>query len=240
MANSIHPTALIAPSVVLGEGNIIGPYTVIEGDVRIGDGNWIGPHVTIGTPAQYTTEKFEFNGQRQTGIEIGSRCVFREYVTVHQPSTYTTIVEDDCYFMAYCHISHDTVIRRGVNMANNTQIAGFTEIQEYATIGLSTVIHQYSTIGAYAMVGMSSVIVKDVPPFSKIAGNPSRLLGINAVGLKRNGFEPELVELIAAAHKRDALDDIDDPRVADILRRFAGRETATHRPVLRNTPPLRI
>jgi len=65
MGNSIHPTAIVEPSVVLGDGNHIGAYTVIEGDVRIGDGNWIGPHVTIGTPAQYVTEKFEFNGQRQ-------------------------------------------------------------------------------------------------------------------------------------------------------------------------------
>ncbi len=234
MPNSIHPTALVAPSVVLGDGNVIGPYTVIEGDVTIGDGNWIGPHVTIGTPAQYTTSKFEFSGQRVTGVRIGSRCVLREYVTVHQPSTYTTVVEDDCYFMAYCHVSHDTVIRRGVNMANNTQIAGFTEIQEFATIGLSTVIHQYSTIGAFAMVGMASVIVKDVPPFSKVAGNPSRLRGINAVGLERNGFAPELVARIAAAHGRDALAEIDDARVAALVERFTGRRAATHRPLLTN------
>ncbi|PZR59035.1 MAG: UDP-N-acetylglucosamine acyltransferase [Candidatus Meridianibacter frigidus] len=203
--NSIHPSAYIAPGVILGEGNSVGPFTSIEGDVRIGDGNWIGPNVTIGTPAQYTTSKFEFTGQVATGIEIGSRCVIREYCTVHQPSKFKTIVEDDCYFMAYCHISHDTVIRRGVAMANNTQIGGFTEIQEFATIGLSTVIHQYSTIGAYVMVGMATLITKDVPPFVKIVGSPPRFLGINEVGLKRNGFSAESVAEIVQAYQDSRL-----------------------------------
>jgi UDP-N-acetylglucosamine acyltransferase len=234
MANSIHPTAIVAPSVVLGDGNRIGPYVVIEGDVRIGDGNWIGPHVTIGTPAQYTTAKFELNGGGASGITIGSRCVLREYVTVHQPSIDRTVVEDDCYFMAYCHISHDTVIRRGVNLANNTQISGYTEIQEMATVGLSVVIHQYSTIGAYAMVGMAAVVTKDIPPFSKAAGNPTRLMGVNSVGLTRAGFAPELVARIGEAHRRDALEELGDESVAAIVQRFTARTAATHRPVLRH------
>jgi UDP-N-acetylglucosamine acyltransferase len=233
MANSIHRTAIVAPSVVLGDGNHIGPYTIIEGDVRIGDGNWIGPHVTIGTPAQYTTGKFELRGGGGSGITIGDRCVLREYVTVHQPSVDRTVVEDDCYFMAYCHISHDTVIRRGVNLANNTQISGYTEIQEMATVGLSVVIHQYSTIGAYAMVGMAAVVTKDIPPFSKAAGNPTRLMGINSVGLSRAGFAQETIERVADAHQRDALDEIDDAAIAPIVRRFAARTETTHRPVLR-------
>lgn len=233
MANSIHPTAIVAPSVVIGDGNHVGPYAVIEGDVRIGDGNWIGPHVTIGTPAQYTTKKFEFNGGSASGIIIGDRCVLREYVTVHQPSTDRTVIEDDCYFMAYCHVSHDTTIRRGVTLANNTQIAGFSEIQEKATVGLSVVIHQFSTIGAYAMVGMASVVTKDIQPFSKVMGNPTRLLGINAVGLTRGGFSPELIDRIADAHRRNALDEIEDDAVAAIVRRFAVRGAVTHRSVLR-------
>jgi UDP-N-acetylglucosamine acyltransferase len=235
MSNTIHPTAIIAPSVVLGDGNYIGPYTTIEGRVRIGEGNWIGPHVTIGTPAQYTTEKFELNGERETdGITIGNRCVFREYVTVHQPAISRTVVEDDCYFMAYCHISHDTVIRRNVNLANNTQIAGFTEIQEFANVGLSVAIHQYSTIGAYAMIGMSAVISKDVPPFAKVAGNPPRLRGINAVGMSRAGFDEAIIEAVREASIAGTLDAQDDRRVAEIMRRFAERRTATHRDVLRN------
>jgi len=135
-ANEIDPRAHIGSKVVLGKGNRIAAFAYIDGDVVIGDANWIGPHVTIGTPAQYTTSKFELNGEQHGGIRIGSRCVIREYCTVHQPSKFKTIVEDDCYFMAYCHVSHDTVIRRGVAMANNTQIGGFTEIRARRNNGL--------------------------------------------------------------------------------------------------------
>lgn len=235
MSNTIHPTAIVAPSAVLGDGNYVGPYTTIEGHVRIGNGNWIGPHVTIGTPAQYTTEKFELNGERRTGgIVIGDRCVFREYTTVHQPSVSQTVVEDDCYLMAYCHVSHDTTLRRNVNLANNTQIAGFTEIQEFANVGLSVAIHQYSTIGAYAMIGMSAVITKDVPPFSKVAGNPPRMRGINSVGMSRAGFDDAVVEAVRAAAAAGTLETVEDERVSAIVRRFAERRSATHRDLLRN------
>ena len=50
--NHVHPTAVIAAGVELGDGNTIGPYAVILGPARIGDGNWIGPHVVIGPPAE--------------------------------------------------------------------------------------------------------------------------------------------------------------------------------------------
>lgn len=232
ISNSIHPTAIVGTEVLLGSDNVVGPYSVIQGRVRIGDGNWFGPHVTIGTPAQYTTEKFEFIGERSSGISIGSRCVLREYTTVHQPSMHTTMIEDDCYLMAYCHVSHDTVLRRNVNLANNVQIGGFTEIQEFATVGLSVAVHQHTTIGAFAMIGMGAVVAKDVPPFSKATGNPATLRGLNDVGLLRNGFSAELVEKIRSAWQAGDLEKCDEPNVAEILRRFAERRASTHRPCM--------
>ncbi len=229
--NQIHPTAVIAPTVRIGKGNTVGAFTTIEGDVVIGDDNWIGPHVTIGTPAQYTTAKYEFTGQPVTGIRIGSRCVFREYTTVHQPSKFQTIVEDECYFMAYCHVSHDTRIRRNVALANNTQIGGFTDVGEYSTIGLSTMIHQYTTIGAYAMIGMGSVISKDVPPFAKVVGNPAQLLGINAVGMERSGFDAACIaEVERTLNERDYVPPSELLR--PLFERFAQRRMETKRPLL--------
>ncbi len=192
--NRIHPTAVIEDSVQLGHGNVIGPYAVILGDVSIGDGNWIGPHVTIGSPAQFSTEKFELNGARVSGITIGNRNVIREYSTVHQPSRDRTIIEDDCYLMAYTHVSHDTQICSRAVLANNVQIGGFSFVGDGANVGLSCVLHQFSTIGAYAMVGMGTVVSKDVPPFTKVYGAPPRISGINEIGMKRSGFSSEDIE----------------------------------------------
>lgn len=48
MQPGIHPTAVIADDVVLGQGVAVGPYTVIEAGVRIGDNVQIGAHCFIG------------------------------------------------------------------------------------------------------------------------------------------------------------------------------------------------
>lgn len=186
--NEIHATAMIDASVVIGTGNVIGPYTVISGSVLIGNGNWIGPHVTIGMPAQHSTRKFELTGAGHSGIDIGSRNVIREYCTVHHPVDQRTIIEDECYLMAYCHISHDTRIQRRAVLANSAQLGGFSDIGEGANIGLSVVTHQFTTVGAFAMIGMGTVLAKDVPPFCKVVGNPARFIGVNQVGMERAGF----------------------------------------------------
>jgi len=54
VAEGIHATAIIHPSVQLGENVAVGPYTVIEANVRlgkncqIGAGCYLGPGVTLG------------------------------------------------------------------------------------------------------------------------------------------------------------------------------------------------
>lgn len=209
---------------------------MIVGNVRIGDGNWIGAHVTIGTPAQFSTKKFEFTGQPTTTISIGSRNVIREYCTVHFASVERTVIEDNCYLMAYNNVQHDSIIRSGVVLTNNVQMGGFSEIQEYANVGLSSVLHQFSTIGAHAMVGMGSVITKDVPPFSKVFGNPARLAGINTVGMARNGFTDVDITAVRRLYEgRDWNGTLSD-RVRATLEQFKARVETTHRNQMLHIP----
>jgi UDP-N-acetylglucosamine acyltransferase len=226
--NFIHPSAAIAPGVRLGRGNFIGPFTSIVGNVEIGDDNWIGPNVTIGTAAQYHGPRNEWREPPYLPIRIGSRNTFREYVSIHEASKDETVIEDDCYLMAYNHVSHDTRLRSKVTLANNVQIGGFTEVGYGCVVGLSTTIHQFTTIGAFVMVGMSSVVVKDLLPFTKWAGNPARYRGLNTVGLSRNGFSEEDIARIAAALRGDG----SYPELAaDHVERFRCRNTAMHREV---------
>jgi UDP-N-acetylglucosamine acyltransferase len=44
------------------------------------------------------------------------------------------------------------------------------------------------------MVGMGTVVLKEVAAFSKVVGNPARVIGMNSVGLSRRGCSPETVE----------------------------------------------
>jgi UDP-N-acetylglucosamine acyltransferase len=226
--NLIHRSSIIGPDVRLGRENFIGPFTSIVGNVRIGDANWIGPNVTIGTAAQYHGPRNEWKTSDYFPIRIGNRNTLREYVTVHEASRFETVIEDDCYLMAYNHVSHDSCLRSKVTLANNVQIGGFTEIGYGCVIGLSTTIHQFTTIGSFVMVGMSSVIVKDLHPFTKWAGNPARYLGINSVGLSRNGFSEEQIEAIGVALADDG-DYV--PGAAEHVERFRARNAQMHREV---------
>ncbi|MBV9719559.1 MAG: UDP-N-acetylglucosamine acyltransferase [Candidatus Eremiobacteraeota bacterium] len=226
--NFFHSSAVVGPDVVVGKNNVVGPFAVIVGNVQIGDGNWFGPHTTIGTAAQYATERNEYKETGFLPIRIGSHNTFREYTTVHEPSSTQTLIEDHCYFMSYSHVSHDTIIRSKVTLTNGVQIGGFTEVQYAATVGLLTTIHQFTTIGAFSMVGMSSVVAKDLPPFLKWTGNPARCRGVNSVGLRRHGFSQQLIDAIAAACASNAPL---PPEALSYVEEFRARNAETGRAV---------
>lgn len=235
--NNIDPSARISADVKIGKGNVIGAYTVITGDVTIGDNNWIGSHVVIGSPPQFATKKFEFTGQGTGGVRIGNRNVLREYASVNQPSEFSTVIEDDCYIMAYSHISHDSRIGRSVTLAMNVQIGGFSEIQPAANVGIGAITHQFTTIGSCAMIGMGAVVNKDVPPFLTVAGVPVRAIGINRTGMLRNGFADAQVQAVITAYKKGNLSGHVDPSVDDLSRLFINRNMETKRPVVALTFP---
>lgn len=200
--NSIHQTAVIDPSVSIGTGNTIGPYAVILGNVRIGNDNWIGPHVVIGTPAQMRggIHPATWNGDdSNTSIEIGSRNVIREFVTVHAGTVDITRIGNDCYFMTQAHIPHDAQIEDGVTLSNSAQLGGHTVIQTGANVGLGAVIHQRSLIGSSAMVGMGSIVTKSVPPFGMAYGSPARIRGGNVIGMQRAGLDEKLIQQVVEA-----------------------------------------
>jgi UDP-N-acetylglucosamine acyltransferase len=64
-----------------------------------------------------------------------------------------------------------------------------------------TGIHQFVRVGDYAMVAGVAKIVKDIPPYSTVDGNPATVIGLNAVGLKRNGFNADTRTAIKRAYK---------------------------------------
>ena len=49
-------------------------------------------------------------------------------------------------------------------------------------------IHQFGCVGSYAFIAGCSALNKDVPPYVMAAGHYAKPFGINAEGLRRNGF----------------------------------------------------
>ncbi|MGV8597926.1 acyl-ACP--UDP-N-acetylglucosamine O-acyltransferase, partial [Pseudomonas aeruginosa] len=99
------------------------------------------------------------------------------------------------------HVAHDCVVGNACVLANNATLAGRVEIDDHAIIGGMTAIHQFCIIGAHVMVGGCSGVAQDVPPFVIAQGNHATPFGVNAVGLKRRGFDKDEMQAIRNAYK---------------------------------------
>ena len=62
-------------------------------------------------------------------------------------------------------------------------------------------VHQFCRIGALAMVGGQARVTKDVPPFVTVDGQSTKLVGLNLVGLRRNGFDLDSIRELKAAYR---------------------------------------
>ncbi|MFN7065687.1 MAG: acyl-ACP--UDP-N-acetylglucosamine O-acyltransferase [Aquificaceae bacterium] len=213
----VHPTALIRGEVELEKDVEIGPYTIIEGKVRIGMGTRIGSRVSIrgrvfigeackiydGAIIGEEPQHLKYSGE-ESEVIIGSRVIIREYATVHRGTALDklrTVVEDDVMLMAYAHVAHDCVVRRGVIMANCATLGGHVEVGEYAFIGGLSAVHQRARVGAYAIVGGLSGVSLDIPPYTRASGQHAHLYGINTVGLERRGFSKEVIGILRRAYR---------------------------------------
>ncbi|MBI3039155.1 acyl-ACP--UDP-N-acetylglucosamine O-acyltransferase [bacterium] len=208
---TIHKTAILAPDakidpsveigaystvgsgVSIGENSVIGAHCHIEGCVSIGRNNKVFPFVSIGCSPQ----DIKFSGERSF-VRIGDGNVIREFVTVHSAEGIDneTVIGNGNFLMAYVHIAHNCVVANQVIMANCVTLAGHVFVGNKAVIGGLTGIHQFCHIGELSMIGGMSKIVKDVPPFMKVDGNPARIVGLNAIGLRRNDVPRDSIDRI--------------------------------------------
>lgn len=200
--SGIHPTAVIAEGAQIGEGVEIGPYCVIGPHVKIREGACLRPHVvidgdtTIGAGCNIfsfacigtQTQDLKFRGGRST-VEIGERTTLREYVTVNSGTNEgeKTIVGAGCHIMAYSHIAHACRVGNEVIMANCATLAGDVTIEDQVVIGGLSGVHQFCRIGKMCMVGGCTKVIKDLPPFMMVDGNPAEVRGLNLIGLERRG-----------------------------------------------------
>lgn len=213
----IHETAIIDPSAKIAANVHVGPYTVIGAGVEIGEGTWIGPHVVIQGPTrigrdnrfyQFSSigeapQDLKFHGE-ETWLIIGDRNVFRECCTVNRGTAQDnalTKIGDDNLLMAYVHIAHDCVIGNSNIFANNASLAGHVIVEDYVNLGGFAGVFQRCRLGSYSFIVTNSVVIKDVPPYLKVAGNFAKPYGLNTVGLQRRGFTEEAVLDIKRAYK---------------------------------------
>lgn len=201
----VHPSAKIAPTVV------IEPFTTIHKNVVIEEGTWIGSNVTImegarigkncrifpGAVISAIPQDLKFEGEDST-VEIGNNVTIREFVTVNRGTKALgkTVIKDNTLIMATAHVAHDCIIGENCIIVNGVLLAGHVEIDDWAIIGGLTAVQQFAKIGTHAFVGGGSLVRKDVPPFVKAAKEPISYAGINSIGLRRRGYTNEKINEI--------------------------------------------
>ena len=233
----IHPTAVIAPGVKIGQSVRIGAHTIIEPDCEIGDDCMIDANVKIG---RWTTigarsriyfgavvgddpQDHRFREGTVAFTRIGSDVTLREYVTIHRSpfAGGETIVGDGTLLMAFVHLGHDVRIGKRVTAANHTALSGHVVVGDGAVLSGYVLVHQFCRIGSLTMVGGRTIIRQDIPPFCMLAENEC-ICGPNVVGLRRAGFDSARRLLIRRAIKSYFFRGLNSANALEVIDGFTG------------------
>ena len=152
---------------------------------------------------KFAPQDKKFHGEASL-LEIGDRNTIREFSTINRGTEDgggITRLGNDNWLMAYIHIAHDCLIGNNTTFANGASLAGHVTIDDYAILGGFTLVHQFCAIGENAFCGMGSAISKDIPPYVMVSGNPAQAFGLNTEGLKRRGFDKEVIRGLKEAYK---------------------------------------
>lgn len=214
---SVSPDARIGKNVQIGafttihEDVEIGDNTVIHGNVTIFPGARIGSGVTIfpGAVVAGVPQDLKFKGEK-TYAYVGDGTTLRECVTVNRGTAAKgeTRVGKNCLIMAYTHVAHDCRVGDRVIISNATQLAGEVQIDDCAVIGGGSLVHQFCHLGKNIMLQGGALVNKDIPPFVKAAREPISYVGLNTIGLHRNGFSNEDIMKISEVYRLLYLSDL--------------------------------
>jgi UDP-N-acetylglucosamine acyltransferase len=214
---NIHPTAIVHPGADLGRGVEVGPFCLVGEHVKLGEGTRllanvvINGHTSVGKQCEIhpftvigaTSQDKKYRGEI-SHVRIGDRNVIREFVTIHRGTGLgsDTIIGNDNLLLAYVHIAHNCRIGNNVVMSNSSQLAGHVTVEDYAGIGGMVGVHQFVRIGKMSFIGGYSKLLKDVPPYFMIQGNPGSVRGLNIEGMKRRGVARNAVNELKEAYRQ--------------------------------------
>src|SRR5699024_36123 len=98
-------------------------------------------------------------------------------------------------------VAHDCVVGDDCIFANNASIAGHVKMGSGVILGGMTGVHQFCHIGDYAMTAGCSLVLKDIPAYVMVGGNPAAAHGMNYEGMKRRGWEKSTIHTLRRAYK---------------------------------------
>jgi UDP-2-acetamido-3-amino-2,3-dideoxy-glucuronate N-acetyltransferase len=148
----------IASSVIFGENVSLQDFINLYG-CRIGDNTKIGPFVEI-----------------QKNVTVGRNCKIQSHSFLCEGVT----IEDEAFIGHGVMFINDRYPRSATAEGSLQTEADWqvvsTVIKRGASIGSNATILCGVTVGEGAIVGAGSVVTKDVPPHTIVAGNPAKII----------------------------------------------------------------
>ena len=148
-----HETAVIDANCDIGKGTKIWHFSHIMPNCRIGDNCNIGQNVVISPEVVLGT-----NVKVQNNVSIYTGVICEDDVFLGPSMVFTNVINP----------------RSAINRKSEFQK---TLVEKGASIGANATIVCGHTIGSYALIGAGAVVVKDVPPYALVVGNPSKQIG---------------------------------------------------------------
>ncbi len=200
----VHPTAIVYPGTVLGEGVKVLEYAVVGKQPVLSPRSTAKredlPPAELGPGTIVSTGAVVFAGSRiGARVIVGDQACIRERVTlgddvvvgrgslVENDTTVgaMTKIQADAYITAYATLEDNVFIAPCV-VTTNDNFMGRTErrhelvkgptIRRGARVGGGAILCPGVEIGEEAFVGAGAVVVGDVPARALVVGNPARKL----------------------------------------------------------------
>lgn len=154
----MNPYVCISEDVKLGKDVKLSKFINLYG-CEIGDETKIGAFVEI-----------------QKNASVGKRCKISSHTFICEGVS----IEDNVFIGHSVTFINDSYPRATTTGGNLQTEADWkverTVIKKGASVGSGSTILSKVTVGENAIVGAGSVVTKDVPPNSIVAGNPAKLL----------------------------------------------------------------
>jgi acetyltransferase-like isoleucine patch superfamily enzyme len=200
----VHPTAVVYPGTVLGEGVTVLEHAVVGKQPSLSPRSTARreplPPAELGPGTIVSTGAIVFAGTRvgarvilgdqscvRERVEIGDDVVLGRGSLVENDTTIgaLTKIQAMAYITAYSTLEENVFVAPCVQTTND-DFMGRTErrhelikgptIRRGARVGGGAVLLPGVEIGAEAFVGAGAVVTRDVPPRMLVVGNPARVL----------------------------------------------------------------
>ena len=195
----IHAQADVDQGAVIGSGSKIWELARVRSGVKI------GPKTIIGRSAYIDAD-----------VQIGANCKVQNNALIYSPA----VIADGVFIGPGAILTND-LNPRAINETGTLKSAADWKVQRVeilfgASIGAGAICVAPVTIGSWAMVGAGAVVIKNVPDFALVVGNPAKQIGwVGKAGSKLDKSKDQENKFICPITKSEYLEESGKLRAQD-------------------------